>query len=120
MPRFAILLHDSPRGLHYDLLLEAGEVLRTWALPQIPAPGEVLECEALSDHRMIYLDYEGPISGDRGSVTRWDRGTFEVESWTDDRVVLQLSGERIVGQIELQQLPDDTARWRIARKAEQL
>jgi hypothetical protein len=36
MSRFAILRHDSPRGLHWDLLLETGDTLATWALPQVP------------------------------------------------------------------------------------
>ena len=38
-----------------------------------------MDAEVLPDHRLAYLDYEGPISGDRGSVTRWDRGTYDVE-----------------------------------------
>ncbi len=63
MPRFALLTHDNPRGLHYDFFLEDGEVLKTWALPRLPEPGIELPCDALADHRPIYLDYEGPISG---------------------------------------------------------
>ena len=34
MPRFALLIHDAPRGMHYDFFLEVGDVLKTWALPQ--------------------------------------------------------------------------------------
>lgn len=32
------------------------------------------------EHRRLYLDYEGPISGDRGSVRRVDAGTYERRS----------------------------------------
>ena len=78
MPRFVILRHDHPRGVHFDFMLEAGGVLKTWALPEPPRPGVEMECEALGDHRLAYLDYEGPISGDRGSVVRWDRGEYAV------------------------------------------
>jgi hypothetical protein len=86
-------------------------------LPRIPAPGETIECEGLPDHRLIYLDYEGPISGDRGSVTRWDGGTFEVEVWIDNLVIVRLASDKIVGQIDLQQMPDDAAHWRITHRA---
>ena len=63
MPRFALLEHDAPDGLHYDLLLQTGERLATWLLGEIPAPGRTVACRRLPDHREIYLDYEGPISG---------------------------------------------------------
>src|SRR2546429_613448 len=38
MPRFVILEHDHPE-LHWDLMLEAGPVLRTWPLAAPPQPG---------------------------------------------------------------------------------
>lgn len=43
------------------------------------AGGQRLDAERITDHRPAYLDYEGPISGDRGTVTRLARGT--VLSW---------------------------------------
>ena len=73
-PRFTILRHDGPEGLHWDLLLESGGVLLAWALPQFPQPGIEMTAEALPDHRLLYLGYEGPITGDRGTVAAWDRG----------------------------------------------
>ena len=101
MPRFALLIHDSPRGLHYDFFLEEGEVLKTWALPHLPEPGLEIACEALADHRPIYLDYEGPISGGRGTVARWDQGTFVIELWTDDEIIVELAGAKLAGRVEL-------------------
>ena len=80
MPRFVVLRHDSPEGMHYNLMLEVGGVLRTWSLPEPPVAGVELECRLLADHRLAYLDYKGPISGGRGTVTRWDRGTYEISS----------------------------------------
>jgi hypothetical protein len=101
MPRFVILEHDHPR-LHWDFLLEAGPVLRAWRLLAEPRPGAAVAAEPNYDHRPIYLDYEGPLSGGRGSVTRWDSGTFE---WlTDDEAekAVRLAGGRLRG----------VARWR--------
>ena len=120
MPRFAVLRHDSPRGTHWDFLLEMGSALRTWALPQAPEPGAELICEVLPDHRLAYLDYEGPVSGQRGSVARWDRGTYEVRRQSDLELVLQVSGEKLSGQVVLSQLADESGRWRFSLAAREL
>ena len=101
MPRFAVLIHDSPRVLHYDFFLEAGKVLKTWSLPRLPEPGREVPCDALPDHRPIYLEYEGPISGGRGTVARWDQGTYSVEVWSDDEIVVQIAGDKIAGRVGL-------------------
>lgn len=111
MPRFVILRHDSPRGLHWDFLLEMGQALKTWALPRPPEPAVEMTCEGLPDHRLLYLDYEGPVSGDRGSVTRWDRGTYEVLRQSDLELVIDLSGEKLAGRVVLERSPDDPQRW---------
>ena len=76
MPRFVILEHDWPTR-HWDFFLESGPVLRAWRLLAEPAPGRVVPSEPNAEHRRLYLDYEGPVSGGRGNVVRWDAGTFE-------------------------------------------
>ncbi len=110
-PRFSLLIHDSPRGLHYDFFLEKGEVLKSWALSLPPEPGLEIPCVALADHRLLYLDYEGPISEGRGTVTRWDRGTYAPEFWSDDQIVVELSGAKLVGLAELRRQVDPLQRW---------
>ena len=80
MPRFVILEHDWP-ARHWDLLLEAGAVLRAWRLLAEPGPAAAVPAEPNADHRPAYLDYEGPVSGGRGTVSRWDAGTF---TWRAD------------------------------------
>jgi hypothetical protein len=96
MPRFVILEHDHPH-LHWDLMLEAGTALRTWRLAQPPRHGESIAAIALLDHRLLYLDYEGPISGDRGRVSRWEHGTFTAQVGDEKQLVVHLSGERLHG-----------------------
>ena len=115
MPRFALSIHNSPRGLHYDFFLEAGEVLKTWALPRLPEAGLEIPCEALADHRTIYLDYEGPISDGRGTVARWDQGTYSIELWSDDESVVELAGGKLTGRVELRRLE---GQWRFKWKRE--
>lgn len=98
MPRFVILEHDHPH-LHWDFMLEAGEVLRTWRLARPPEPGVRIEALVLGDHRRDYLDYEGPVSGGRGSVKRWDVGTF---AWLEEaaaELIVDLRGEKYRGRL---------------------
>jgi hypothetical protein len=109
MPRFAVLTHDHPT-LHWDFLLEQGEKLRTWRLAQPPDAAGPIDAEALADHRLAYLDYEGPVSGGRGEVRRWDRGEYEVVESTSERLVVRLAGERLRGEASLER-PAETAKW---------
>jgi len=77
MPRrFVILEHDHP-FLHWDLLLEEECSARTWRLLRKPCLGEPIAAEPLPDHRLMYLDYEGVVSGHRGSVKRFLAGTYQ-------------------------------------------
>jgi hypothetical protein len=117
MPRFVILQHTTPPGyerpLHWDLMLESGDVLRTWALEQEPTNGATINAEQLADHRSAYLEYEGPISGERGSVTRWDQGTYSVESESDNELVVVLEGARLNCRLTLTRQSDNPQRWAV-------
>lgn len=103
-PRFALLEHAWD-GVHWDFLLEREGVLKTWALDGIPAPGVERIGRPLPDHRLIYLDYEGPISGDRGSVRRVDGGEYERLEWVDGRIRVRLHGRQLVGEALLMRRP---------------
>ncbi|MBL8815552.1 MAG: hypothetical protein JNL58_05950 [Planctomyces sp.] len=75
--RFAILKHDHP-VLHFDFLLEGSEAAATWRLSVRPYPGILVPAARINDHRLMYLDYEGPVSGNRGTVLQELSGTFEM------------------------------------------
>lgn len=111
MPRFVILRHDSPRGTHFDLMLERDGTLKTWALPQLPEPGLQIECEALPNHRIEYLDYQGPVSGDRGAVIRADHGLYTVEQESESALGIELVGQNIPLQATLRRCPGESTRW---------
>src|SRR5262249_41898667 len=75
---------------------------RTWALDApIAGLGLILPARPLGDHRLAYLDYEGPVSGNRGTVRRVDRGTYRARLWTPGLVRVQLEGGRLRGEAEL-------------------
>ncbi|SIO01474.1 DNA polymerase Ligase (LigD) [Singulisphaera sp. GP187] len=92
MGRFVILEHHW-NGVHWDLMLERDGVLRTWAVDEAIVPGRNLPARALADHRLHYLEYEGVISGGRGSVRRCASGSYQSTLWTPDRVQFRLDGD---------------------------
>ena len=94
------------------MMLETSETLATWAFDQPPDAAQEISAEALPDHRLDYLDYEGPVSGGRGSVTRWDSGECRLEQRSDTELTASLHGARLVGRITLARLPDTRDRWR--------
>lgn len=96
MPRFAVLEHHW-NEVHWDFLFEDQGVLTTWALDQLPIFDRDIPARKLADHRIMYLDYEGPVSNNRGFVTRWDEGVYEPTSRSDDSFETRLSGGKLVG-----------------------
>jgi hypothetical protein len=82
--RFVILRHHFPAGAvaefsdHFDLMLEQESKLATWRIEAIPDPDQAVSATRLADHRKVYLDYEGPVSGDRGTVEQVIAGTYEI------------------------------------------
>ena len=100
MPRFVVLEHHWD-GVHWDFMLEDDNMLRTWAIDVPIVAGQDLAARSLPDHRPVYLDYEGEISGNRGSVKRLDSGTYEPLEWSADRVRVRLAGSQLAGEVEL-------------------
>lgn len=96
MPRYVVLEHDW-KGVHWDFMFEAQGVLVTWALDRPPTVNLDIPARKLDDHRFAYLDYEGPVSNDRGFVTRWDEGVYEPSSRSDDSFEARLCGAKLVG-----------------------
>ncbi len=60
MPRFVLLEHRW-EGIHWDLMLERGGVLCTWAIDAPVVPEADLPARALPDHRRIYLEFQGDL-----------------------------------------------------------
>ncbi|QLD13067.1 ATP-dependent DNA ligase [Microbacterium oleivorans] len=95
-PRFVVQEHHA-RRLHYDLRLERDGVLISWAVPRgIPETPERNHLAVMTEpHPLEYLTFSGDIpAGEYGAGTMsiWDTGTYELEKWRDDEVILTLHG----------------------------
>ncbi|MFO8150226.1 MAG: DNA ligase D, partial [Trueperaceae bacterium] len=101
--RFVIQKHQATR-LHYDLRLEHGGVLRSWALPKGPSlvPGEKRLAVEVEDHPLEYGEFEGTIPQGAyggGTVMLWDRGRWTPtgDGVSDGRIDFELEGEKLRG-----------------------
>ncbi|HMD56645.1 MAG TPA: DNA ligase D [Solirubrobacteraceae bacterium] len=120
-PRFVIHEHHA-RRLHWDLRLEHDGVLASWAIPKgLPQePRENRFAAATEDHPLEYLDFAGEIPKGQygaGTISIWDRGTYECLKWEPRKVEVALHGERARGRYALFAIDDgDEPRdWMIHR-----
>ncbi len=114
VPVFVIQKHAA-RRLHYDLRLEIGGVLASWAVPKGPStdPARKRLAVRTEDHPLDYAGFEGVIPAGEyggGTVMVWDRGIYEnlraakaddgadmPRSLADGTIEVRLEGEKLRG-----------------------
>jgi DNA ligase D-like protein (predicted 3'-phosphoesterase) len=134
-PVFVVHRH-SARAEHYDLRLEIGGVLVSWAVPRGPSmdPREKRLAIRVDDHELGYADFEGIIPEGEygaGAVIVWDRGTYRnrtrhdgdevaVErALRDGHLVVELCGQKLRGGFALTRTDVDARgreRWLLVKK----
>jgi DNA ligase D-like protein (predicted 3'-phosphoesterase) len=103
--RFVVQLHDATR-LHYDLRVQSGEVLRSWAVPKGPSldPRVRRLAVPVEDHAMSAGDFEGVHDGHvrgTGAVIVWDEGTAEIVRDEPGHLSFVLHGRKLSGRFAL-------------------
>ena len=127
--QFVIQKHDAS-NLHYDVRLQIGDVLVSWAVPKGPStdPSEKRLAIRTEDHPIAYANFEGVIPEGEygaGTVMIWDRGSFrnlreekeddgnDMEaSLEDGKIEVFLKGEKLTGgYVFIRTSSGDSEKW---------
>ena len=105
--RFVIQKHWA-RRLHYDLRLEIGGTMKSWAVPKGPSLDPTIKRMAIlvEDHPIAYNDFEGIIPKGQygaGKVIIWDRGCWKSDedpatAFQAGKLKFELSGSKLQGR----------------------
>jgi bifunctional non-homologous end joining protein LigD len=125
-PGLFVVQKHSARRLHFDLRLEIGGVLRSWAVPKGPSldPQEKRLAVATEDHPLEYGDFEGvipPGNYGAGGVIVWDRGPTvhhlpPDEALEDGKLLFELKGHKLRGLWTLVRTKRDPKEWLLIKK----
>ena len=101
--QFVIAEHTTPNGVHWDLMLEMGDVLRAWRLntPPHEIKERPIHAERIFDHSPRFLTYEGPVQNGTGQVAIADKGTYSLNEQTDNSFLIDVQGEILAGCFSL-------------------
>ena len=124
-PMFVIQKHHA-RRLHYDLRLEMGGVLKSWAVPEGPCldPKVRRFAKLVEDHPIDYGAFEGRIPAGNygaGTVIIWDHGTYVTladpqAGLAAGEIKFRLAGEKLTGGWTLVRLKDDPTNWLLIKE----
>jgi hypothetical protein len=83
---------DNP--VHWDLMLESGDVLETFRIERPPEEwgGGPIEAEKIFDHPLKFLSYEGPVNKGKGNVIIAETGIYRLVTREENRLTLEFSG----------------------------
>ena len=103
--RFVVQLHDAST-LHFDLRIQDGDVLRSWAVPRGPSldPAARRLAVPVEDHSLEAGDFEGVHPGQRrgtGAVIIWDEGPAEIVRDEPGHLLVTLHGSKLAGGFAL-------------------
>ncbi len=113
-----VVQKHSARQLHYDLRLQFGDVLKSWAISKGPSLNPKVRRLAVhvEEHPIEYARFEGTIPKGEyggGSVLVWDVGSWvpmddPTESFDRGIIKFRLAGEKLKGGWSLIQLKENT------------
>jgi bifunctional non-homologous end joining protein LigD len=121
--RFVIHEHHATR-LHFDLRLEIGGVLKSWAVPKGVSmnPAEKRLAVAVPDHSTGYINFEGTLAEGTygaGEVRIWDNGDFETENAAEQlrkgKLVFTFYGGKLKGEFTLLKMWNQEKNWLIIK-----
>jgi hypothetical protein len=113
---FVIQQHTTSQGCHWDLMLQRGEMLRTWRMTVSPEHinAACVPIVRIADHPLRFLSYEGPVQNNTGLVKIADKGLFRFISETTDALCVDMQGKFLQGIFTLTRQSENL--WRLTRR----
>jgi len=118
--RFVIHEHHAT-NLHFDLRLEMGGVLKSWAVPKGLSlnPNHKRLAIEVPDHSLSYINFIGTISEGSygaGRVVIWDNGEYltktnHLEQLAKGRLNFTFYGKKLRGGFVLLRMKDRKGQW---------
>jgi len=109
LKKFVMQKHTKMGNVHWDLMLELGNTLKTYRLT-LP-PEKLLQnttpAVKILDHPLRFLTYEGSVNNGKGSVHIADTGTYQLLNDDNKHQLLQLDGKTLKGSFTLNHIKDD-------------
>jgi DNA ligase D-like protein (predicted 3'-phosphoesterase) len=122
-----VVQEHAATARHFDLRLEIGGAMRSWAVPKGPSldPAVKRFAMAVAGHAVAHNDFEGAI-GDGGAIV-WDRGRYEQggrvgwpEALERGHAVFVLHGDKLRGGFALQRTrPGEKAQWLLIKRRDE-
>ncbi len=93
--RFVIHKHTRGTDVHWDLMIECGDVLKTWRLGNPPEKlgTEKTKATPIFDHDKKFLTYQGPVNNGTGNVELVDEGMCTIESDKENNLKITFEGK---------------------------
>src|SRR3954447_23304912 len=103
--RFVVQQHDATT-LHFDLRVQSGDALRSWAVAKGPSLDPAVRRLAVpvEDHSLAAGEFEGVHAGatrGTGAVIVWDEGTVDVVRDEPAQLSFVLHGSKLRGRFSL-------------------
>ena len=124
--RLFVVQKHAARSLHYDLRLELGGVLLSWAVPKGPSidPDVKRLAVEVEEHPVEYADFEGTIPAGNygaGAVIVFDRGRWvpiedPEEGLRKGKLLFDLWGHKLQGRWTLFRTKGGPKHWLLVKK----
>jgi hypothetical protein len=102
--RFVIHKHTHGKDIHWDLMIEQENCLKTWRLevPPEKLATEKTRATPIFDHDKKFFTYQGSVNNGKGTVEIVDEGTCTIESVDENQMNINFEGKILKGSLKFE------------------
>jgi len=106
--KFVIHKHTREGQVHWDLMIEWGDKLKTWRLDNPPEKlsSQKTKATPIFDHDKKFLTYQGSVNNGKGTVEIIDEGICTIET-TVENIQINFVGKILRGNYYFAQIHGD-------------